>query len=293
MTQRDFERTIETLSRAELRALVMELTAWVGESAVPRLYPAGPIRPSTRQAQLALAAVDVDASATRREHVLSLSLGLLRAPGALQGPPPDLSETHRRMAAAWAELEGDAVAALRFDFPAGLTLASALVRASVRVRTAMETFGGSVPEPSLGEVFGLLGERASATALDERTFGQLVALCSDAAATLTPGVWAPVGSVLAVQPDARRWLIRRFESGAVRKHALVPLLEALAATEGPVEDVVQVGEICLDGGVAVFEVMVRALHSAARIHEARFWIGEGRLRHPGSETWSELEGSLF
>lgn len=293
MSRRDFEQTVETLSRAELRALVMELTAWVGESAVPRLYPEGPIRSGTRQAQLALAAVDVDASAMRREHVLSLSLGLLRAPGALKGAPLELSDVHRGLADAWAELESDAVAALRFDFPAGLALASALVGASVRVRKAMDTFGGSISEPSLGNVFALLGERASSVSLDERTFGHLVELCSDASETLTAGVWEPIRAVLEAQPDSRRWLIRLFESGTIATPALVPLLEALAATPGAVEDVVQVGEICLDGGVAVFEVMVRALHSAARIHEARFWIGEGRLRHPGSEAWSQLEGSLF
>ena len=293
MNRQRFVQTLESLSRPELRGLVCELSAWVGESAIPVLYPQGPVRGTTRQAQLALAAVDVEASARRREHVISLSLGLLRAGPALGGDVPALDGMHRALTRSWSTLESEAAAALRFDFPAGLDLASALVQSAVRLRAAMDAFGAEVPLPTLSEVLGLLGQRAGSVSLDERTFGALVGLCSDAAELAADDAWAPVAAVLASQSDARRWLIRLFESKQIRGDALVPLLEVLAGTGGPVEDVVQVGEICLDGGEPVFLVMVRALHAASRIHEARFWIGEGRLRHPSSAAWAELEGSLF
>jgi hypothetical protein len=293
MNRQRFAQTLESLSRPELRALASELCAWVGESALSVLYPDGPIRGTTRQAQLALAVVDVEASAARREHVLSLSLGVLRAGPALGGAVPNLDSLRDGIAGSWRSLESDAASALRFDFPAGLELASALVRAVVQLRVAMDAYQAEVPLPSLDGVLGLLAERAASVSLDERTFGSLVSLCADASRTGSGDAWASVAALIASQPDARRWLIRLFESNQVRRSAVVPLLDVLAGADGAVEDVVQVGEICLDAGVEVFGVMVRALHGASRIQEARFWIGEGRLRHPSSDVWADLEASLF
>lgn len=291
MSQRNLRQPLESLNRSELRELVRDLTAWVGVSAIPRLVPHGPIRPSTKQAQLALAAVDVEASRERHEHVVSLCLGLIRAERAL-GDPIDDGAMQSGLVRAWEELVRDASAALRFDFPAGLDLAYDLVESSSRLATASAAYGKTVPRPELQELVGLIAERVAAIALDERTFATLVHLCAEASAD-GEFAWTPIDASLASHQDARRWLIRLFESRTLPNSAVVPLLQALQRGAGPVEDVVQVGEISLDAGIDVFGVMIRALHNASRIHEARFWIGEGRLRHPGAELWQELDASLF
>lgn len=292
MSHRNLRQTLESLNRSELRALVRDLASWVGESAIPTLVPEGPIRPSTRQAQLALAAVDVEASGERREHVVSLCLGLIRAERALGEQAIDLEPLRASVTRAWSDLASDASAALRFDFPAGLALASQIVEASAQLRTASEAYGTEMPRPILAELVDLIAKRVAAIALDERTFATLVRLCATASAESTHA-WSPIDAALTAHPDARRWLIRLFEGRTLRRHVLVPLLHALQRAEGPVEDVVQVGEISLDAGIEVFAVMIRALHDASRIHEARFWIGEGRLRHPGAALWAELEAALF
>ncbi|MFT6397454.1 MAG: hypothetical protein ACJAYU_002207 [Bradymonadia bacterium] len=292
MNQRNLRQTIESLNRSELRELVRDLAAWVGEGAVPKLIPHGPIRPSTKQAQLALSAVDVDASRERREHVVSLCLGLIRAERALGGPAVDIGSFQESLVRSWAELVEEASAALRFDFPAGLELAREIVEASGRLLIASTAYGTRTPRPELGELLGLIGERVTAISLDERTFGVLVKLCGSACIDVGDA-WSPIDASLASHKDARRWLTRLFEGRTLPTAHVVPLLRALEQADGPVEDVVQVGEISLDAGIEVLSVMIQALHNASRIHEARFWIGEGRLRHPGAALWAELEATLF
>lgn len=301
MNRRAIERVLESLSRAELRAIALELTDWLGADAAARMLPDSPFERSAERPQLQLAAVDTGLASARLAHVRAVALAAVRAHGA---EVPALSAALRSDAVDAAIAEGiraavrDAERAVRFDLRAGLELTDEVLDTLVRVAGAAEAFGSrwTPPRPSVDSLLASIAERVAGVALDETTFGMLVEVCRTASRVADAShPWALVESAASNSRNggAARWICRLLEHGAARD-AVVPLLEALAGASGADADlVVQTAEMHLDAGPSVFEVLVRTLRAHERLDEARFWVGEARLRHPDSEAWSRLEAALF
>ncbi len=309
MNRRALDRTLETLSRSELRTLSADLTSLIGVDAVSRLSEASPFLRAAAQPQLMLAAVDVDLAASRLADVQAAALAAIRATAAADGIRPANAQSsllaaalgtdalRDAVAAGFDTAIGDACAALRFDFRVGLEFTDALLATDQRLARAAEHMASTwqPPRVPLGDLFATLRARASSTPVDEATFSALLFVCSRGEALGFADAWGPVGAALegGRNPHALRWVAQALERSVEPTHA-VALLRVLSAhaTERSVDGFVQAAELHLAIGAVVFELLSETLARNARTSEARFWLGEGRLRYPDVEAWSNLEATL-
>ncbi|MCB9530272.1 MAG: hypothetical protein H6700_00685 [Myxococcales bacterium] len=300
MNRRALERRLDTLSRSELRALATQLTDWVGDDAAAHLLDTSPFERAGGARQLALGAVDADALSAELAHLRAVAIASYRAHAVGLEFPSSLTAQLGALLTAAADRAAEGV---RFDFRVGVELADEVYGTLGRVDRARRSFApeAGLPDVNLAQLDEALRAGAGHAALDETTFGRVV----DVAATASRsgaggGGWRWVGAALArTQPDTRGWLARRLEHGARDPDALA-LLTALAretarpaATSGELDRLVQLCELYSDQGAAIVALLVESLTLAERVHEARFWVGEGRMRYPSSTEWARLEESLL
>ncbi len=305
MDRRSIEATLDALSRAELRDLTAELLRWVGADAAAHVLPDSPFSATDQQAQLPLAAIDTGAVGRRIEHLTALGVAMARVSGgdfpaiAASVSDPQLAGALRE---AFEELAEEASRAIGYDFRAGLELTDRLVDALAIVREADRAFRRPSEEarttPDLDPLIATVEEQLRDVTVDESGLRALVALARRLAEEQRDeGPYRLVAAAVATprNAEARGRLVRYLER-APSGPETVPLLRVLAGTadtDGDVETFVQAAELHLGADERVIEMIVTTLHARERVDEARFWIGEGRLRFADGVRWSALEEKLF
>lgn len=297
MNRRAIERTLDSLTRAELRDLALELTDWIGADATARLVPSGPFVRAGSEPQLQLAAVDTTAAAAKLAHVRSVALAAIRASSegdAALAATVSTDATAEAVHAGLAAAVTDAAAAVRFELRGGLAFADELLDSLERLAQAEIAFHATwrSPVPSLAPLLVALSERVATASIDEAVFRAILEVCR-LAVRVGADAWPVADAAVASpkNPRAVRWLERALENQPPLEMVL-PLLDLLGRHAPDVDGFVQHAELHLNEGPAVFALMAETLMRHGRATQARFWIGEGRRRFPHVQTLVGLEERL-
>lgn len=311
MTRRELLTRVESLSRPELQRVVVELVRQFGSDAAARLIPDSPFPIAKSSSQLMLVAVDTVSVMTEIERVVAFGTSLAQLEscgipdvGAHLNHPALRLALERR----WEHLMDECRRAAEYDPAQGLAMADRTVDALVALRRATRAY--DVGHAARNGTWALDVAAMLQTALPvvEAVARRLCTL----AVTGEPArhLFETVAALHALAPDADafgmlsrafdaapdptpvRELLHWLESDSRAAAHTVPALSLLAARVVPddVDSYVRVAEVFVDHDARIIADLVRCLAEHDRDDEARFWLGEGRIRHAGrASVWDDLE----
>ena len=311
MDRRTARRKLNALNRQELRRFAGDLLRWIGAHAAARLVDDSPFPHPDEREQLLLVAVDDDSTLERLEHLSNFLVALVRAQAgqfAALDPVLDDEAVHAGVHEEWRRHIDACQRALSFDAMAGLSLVDDTVHALDDVFTAVRTFGlaGTVsafdPAELLAQARPLFASAVatiSSIPMDESHFERLIET-TRTMCVLTGSVqpWEVVGlKVGPTQLASKSTLIQRYlddhREFSETTLQLLRLLARACQTPERIETFVHSAELFVEDDPRVIELIASTYREMGKIDVARFWVGEGRIKHPESTAWDSLEERLF